>query len=208
MNNIKDKIIRSRDIFDTEYKRLQNMIYFGNKFPDQIFKKQFTEYLFFDYVDLLNKNFVYFLKRLINELDDEFATWITLYPDPIEYLFKNFNHYGSIRIDKNMSSEEYFNFLNYTEDNNMAEAIIHRPIDTAIFPSNPEWCIYADTWYEMGVIALPSSKIKSVAISNSFKTKLLPISEAVKQSIGHGFSSRRISKEFKEDLINNYSTAR
>jgi hypothetical protein len=198
-------IIRDTQTFTEELQQLKTLVQLGARLPTQVFTDCFSEYLFFSYDRLLFDTFWEFVTQLLNKGGETSVTWMTLDPDPVEYFFRHFGHYGCARLSATDSKQDYLEFLTYSTDGNPAEALIHRPIIAALFPADSKWCVYADGRAEIGAIAFKDNAIKEYVAANPTNGAFVTIVEALEKSIDYGFGDRALSTEAKRELVRNFT---
>jgi hypothetical protein len=161
-----------------------------NRFPSQIFKGIWSEFLFFDSDWMFDSQFIEIAKAMLEIERGECACVLELdaNTDARENCFF---------IGRETSTSDYSSFL-------AERHRLHALGRFACLSASEQWCIYCETRNEMAVIGIRGdyfTKQRSIA-AQAFKA--CPIKEAVSLPISYGFSARALSDEWRIELLKQY----
>lgn len=202
--NLETLFVREKKEFDELKELVSDMLFSDDNLPQQVFREQFSHYLFEEFDWAMSDEFWDTIQKLAEQAKDDFILTAVLNPHPVNYYYKEFGYFNWTKLPINLSADDYFNVLELGPNESPADAILFNS-DTVVWLSpSGKWAIWGERAYGICVLALkePTNTINS---SLFLKTWRSIDNEAVMNWVGLNFKGRKVPKEVTDALYMNYS---
>lgn len=167
------KFIINKIEFDSINLVIESIVDRRRTFPNIVFKKDYSLYSFFGFYRIFTKDFFDKISDFIRRCDDD-VFWVSAVdPDPEQYFFKYFLHYGAIECETNGSSEEYIYLLNQDPGNSPADSLVHNSNILIACSPGADWFIWGEREFDIAVCAFRSDVKRNLFLS-MFESITLP----------------------------------
>lgn len=157
----KNKFIDNMREFEN-LKNLINTIFISNSsLPNQVFHKEFTNYLFKEFDFIMTDEFWSGIRELANKTNDDFIIMAVLDPDPITYYFKEFGYFNWVKLEISITPDQYLDILNFSPEDSSADSIFVNSYTVVWASPSMKWGIWAEREKEVCVIAFSEKCIRT-----------------------------------------------
>jgi len=187
-------------------KKIQEEIFLLDKeIPEQVFQKEFSNYRFEQFDNLMSEEFWATICKLAEWSKDDYVTFAVLSPHPMDYYYKEFGYFNWLELPMNLSGDDYLNILNEGPQNYEADSIINNSTIITLFSPSKKWGIWADRDYEINVIAFNDNDLNIDAVLDT-KVWLSAENEAVQEWMSYTFRPDfKVPYSISNKLIMNYA---
>ncbi|MBE9660561.1 hypothetical protein [Mucilaginibacter myungsuensis] len=124
------------------------------------FQKDFTIFKAFEFDRIYGLNFYkgltdFLIKNRINEF-----TFYTLLPNPEDYFHHHFAKYSIVKVNANLSHDDFWDFLDTDPGNSPADALIFNAETVALYSKESSWGIVGSKDLEIGIIGFREEKVQ------------------------------------------------
>ncbi|WP_243521918.1 hypothetical protein [Bacillus pseudomycoides] len=201
--DLKSTFIRNLQEFKKFEKLLNRVFYTKRELPEQVFRKNFGNYMF-EQIDLaMSDEFWDTIQILARKTQDDYILCAVLDPRPLEYYYKEFGYFNWVKLPINLTADEYLDILNIEPDSSPADSIMSNSFTITWLSPSMKWAIWGDRSYEVCVLAFKDQNNVS-EILPQLKTWRFVEDGAVSDWIEMGFRGFTIPKEIADTLKNNY----
>ncbi|MFB7142940.1 hypothetical protein ACFCYN_25465 [Gottfriedia sp. NPDC056225] len=190
-------------------KNIQEDIFLLDKeFPNQVFQKEFSNYRFEQFDNLMSEEFWTTIRRLAEWSKDEYVIFAVLSPHPKDYYYKEFGYFNWLELPINLTGDDYLDILNEGPQNYEADAIINNSFIITLFSPSKKWGIWADRDYEITVIAFNDNDLNIDVVLDT-KVWLSAENEVVQEWMSYTFRPDfKVPHSISNKLIMNYAKNR
>jgi len=201
---ISDLFIRNKLDFNEILIDTKEIFKLNSNLPENVFLTQFSNFKFNEFEWLMYDEFWDFMKILSDITGDDSVIISVIDPDPIEYHYKQFNFFNTVRIPKEFSVEEYRDVLNFHLPDSEADAIINNSNVISIFSNSKKWAIWADRNYGIMILGFNYDEVGEFN-KLDFKdwTSITDIN-IITNWISYNFENETEIKNFADELYLNY----
>lgn len=154
-----DVYIRDEACFTTAQRLAGKAFSLQRRLPEQVFRGQFTSFLFDNFDWLLSMESWPSLKALARKSSDSVVIMGILEPDPVGYYHRNLGYYNWALIPTALTSDEYNQVLELHPDGHLADAILYNSFTAFWLSPSLKWGIWGERGCEIGVLGLAESFI-------------------------------------------------
>ena len=141
--------------------------------PDNMFKRGFDDFLFFESIFLYHEDFFEGMIEFIKKLGNNSFTFYTASPNPESYFYYYFKKYSVAVIPITATSDEYQEFIHRDPGDSPADSMFSNGETVVLFSETPEWGIVASKDWEIGIVGFKTKKVREFFIE-SFKEDVGP----------------------------------
>lgn len=181
---------------------LEEIFHLNKEIPDQVFQKDFGDYLFEQFDVIMSEEFWTAIRGLAEKSKDDYVILGVLNPHPMDYYYKEFGYFNWVKLPLNLNKDDYWNIINEGPRNYEADAIIFNSFIIALFPPSKKWGIWADRNYEISVIAFNDCNLNVNPILKSW----LPVeNDTVFEWMRYSFRPDfKVPQSFSQKIKRNY----
>ena len=201
---ISDLFIHNKKDFNEISNFIEKIFKLNKSLPENVFSSQFSNYKFNEFEWLMYDEFWNFTKKLNNITGDSSIIISVIDPDPIEYHFKYFNFFNTVKIPIEFSAEDYQSVLDFHLPGSKADAIIYNSNVIAIFPISKKWAIWADRSYGIMVLGYNLDEIDKDS-NKLFEQWVSTVDiDIITDQVSYNFENENEIKNFTNTLYLNY----
>lgn len=171
--------------------------------PKQVFSEKFGDFKFEEFDWTMSRDFWDTLKELATQTNDDFILTAVLKPDPVEYFNKEFKYYNWIKFPIDLSSDEYYEILEFGPDESPADAVAFNAYTVIWLSPSMKWAIWGERDYGISVIGFNKMSYQN-KLSSSLKS-WRSIDQTVLSWIEANFISHELQEDFIKTIYSNYS---
>jgi len=195
----------SGEVRKIAYENVFRSIDLTRRFPQNIFRPGWDDFLFFASDVMFSPEFVRTARSLIKVEGSECFCIVNL--DDL-VLGKKRPEESSFFIDSTISEEEYLSFLRRLPD-----GWLYSPNNFACASEGDRWSMYCERQSEMAVVAFRGLENSLLIRTAALLLEAAPIEEAVERRIGWSFtpvaeSRGGLTPEWRDQLLEEYSAGR
>lgn len=201
---ISDLFIHNKKDFNEISNFIEKIYKLNKSLPEHVFSSQFTNFKFNEFEWLMYDEFWNFTKTLNNITGDSSIIISVIDPDPIEYHFKYFNFFNTVKIPKEFTVEDYQRVLEFHLPDSKADALMYNSNIITIFPTSKKWAIWADRSYGIMVLGYNCDEI------DKFSNKLFEqwvstvYIDIISDWVSYNFENENEIENFTNTLYFNY----
>lgn len=199
---MENKFIDSIDEFESIKNILDKIFISNSSLPNQVFHKDFKDYLFEEFDYTMTEYFWTKITELANTTNDDFIIMAVLNPSPLNYYFKEFGYFNCAKLKVDISSIQYMDVLNFSPEDSPADSIFINSYTVVWASPSMKWGIWAERDKGVCVVAFNEKMLKNSLISIFNEWRL--IDSTVTDWIGLNYNNFTIPLEVKDKLFMNY----
>lgn len=157
--DLKEQFIKDIGEYKIFNELINECVYVDNKLPNQVFKPNYTQYLFNDFDLILASEYWNEIKRLAYNTGDSMIILAVIDPNPIDYYYHHFKYINWLKLSTNLTSEDYIELLQQYPVDNEADSIFFNSNILVIAPLSKKWVIWIDRYYEICIVAFADKGI-------------------------------------------------
>jgi hypothetical protein len=153
---IAEELVTDRTRFETLRDEGAEIIDFGRRLPQVVFKRAFHSYYVIEQSHVFNAEFGGFLSRIADICGDLRVNYLTIEPDAEDYYYRHYSFFGLATFDSVSLSQRYVPVM--SRDGHV-DSFRSRGGDVGAFwGSSLQWGIFSDriSW-EIALIAVPAA---------------------------------------------------
>lgn len=179
------RIISTRPDYAQIYSCVFELIHKSKRIPENVYKKNFSYFLFLTFDEVFLSAFFNNLIKYIKGTGRN-GFWVTsIDPDPELYYGSNFDYFGAINFSSDDIASEYIRGMNKYPENSAADALSHNGNILLYSSLDAEWAIYADRDSDIAICSF-SSKEDMEIFRLAFESDLF---EGVEFAANYAFNS-------------------
>jgi len=183
---------------------LESIFQLDKEIPDNVFQKEFRNYLFEQFDNVLCGEFLTTIRGLAEKSKDDYVILAVLKPNPMDYYYKEFSYFNWLKLPLNLSNDDYWDILNEGPQNYEADAIMYNSFKIALFSPSKKWGILADRDFEISVIAF-NDNVFNIDYLQLLESWLPVENDSVIKWMRYSFRPDfKVPKSFSQKLRKNY----
>ena len=198
------QLVSDESIFYVEQCKVNTLVDFKVQFPDQIFRKNFADFLFVDFDDVYSAYFFGALIRFLGFISEEGFKLLVTTPSPDDYFYENFNKYPLLEFAISDSSQNYVNALAQDPGSSPADAILFNSDVVVLYSESSDYCIYANRDLGFAIVGCISREI-ALKFLNSYSIKRVWSESYIYEKLTPQFTSEESLSSFKKKFTENYN---
>ena len=175
------------------------------RLPEFVFSSNYSGFLFFAFDKIFTKDFFRRTEKFLRKFDEDIFWLSVMDPDPKEYFFNHFRHYGIIECIVDDTDSDYLDALNADPGGSPADALIHNSNIIAVVSPSADWIIHGDRAADVAVCAFRTTFRQSVFFA-IFEPILFSDTMAAANFAYHGKSRAR--EEDHQKFVSAYAADR
>ena len=168
------------------------------RFPKQVFRTMYNEYLFSDYDWLLSARFWDWIEKNESTKFDEILIYV-IDPDPFEYFYANFGKFNILRLEAGATSAEYISAIKDFPSEWSPDSIMLSSSVIVVLPKSKSWGIWGERRTNLCVLGSAGWPTK-VGIAGPWKT----LQGALDGWVGLEFEGFCVPSDFRQAMIQSF----
>jgi len=151
--NTNNFFVNNIEEYNKFYKLVDDCFYVDRELPNQVFKDNYSTFLFQEFEFIMMLEFWTYIKELSKITNDELIILGVLDPDPISYYYHCFEYFNWIKLPTSITYDKYIEQIETAPKESEADSIFYNSFAIVIAPISKKWCIWADRHFETCIIA-------------------------------------------------------
>lgn len=205
--NLLDLYIKDKETYLKYKKIVDECFYTKNELPNQVFKKDYSNFLFEEDYLTMCPEFWNIIKKIAEKTNDDTLILGVLDPDPITYYYKNFGYFNWVELSIDIDEAYYEDIFDIHPEGYEVDCIRHYSVTIAIVPTSKKWAIWVDRDFEICIIGFNNNTLSNEEIIEltSILNKWKNVDEAFEWFIEDIIFDRSKLQDIKELYKENYS---
>lgn len=201
--NLDTIFIKEKDEFLKINKFIRNVFNTESALPEQVFAKNFSNYLFEEFDWTMNGEFWDFIKTLADKTGDSQVFSVVIDPNQLDYFYKEFNYFNCVKLPVCLENSQYFEVLELGPKGSPADAILYNSNIVVWTSPSMKWGVWGQRQYGTCIMAF-NKDLKIDDLMPYFKS-WKSADKALESWVAMNFSNQRIPEEFMKIFCMNYS---
>lgn len=171
------RFVKSKNEFDSLVSTSESLIRPSNIFPDKLFRKKYSLYLFITFDEIHMRVFFQHLRKYLKVMSEMKFVYLVLEPSPSEYVCDQIIKYKAIEFSVDDTEDEFIKALNEYSGGDEPDCVMDNSDQILIFSESKKWCVYSDREADLSVCAFSDQDCHR-AFQVAYGNDLLPDVEA------------------------------
>lgn len=201
--NLDTIFVKEKDEFLKVNKFIGSVFNTENTLPEQVFTKNFTDYLFEEFDWTMDDEFWNFIKVLAIKSGDNQVFSAVIDPNQMDYFFKEFSYFNCVKLPVELEDNEYREVLEFGPIGSPADAILYNSNVIVWTSPSMKWGVWGQRQYGTCIMAF-NSEIEINELMPYLKS-WKSAENALDSWIAINFTNQKIPEGFTKMFNKNYS---
>ncbi len=198
-------LLKDPDDFLKVFLQLRSAVLVSSRMPAKVFRPGYGNYRLLDFDLFSSTEFGGMLKILVEHSNDQKLHLVVVDPDPRDYFFTNFGHFGALEISRDDAAVQYCFELESSPPNSPADSLKEIAALLVWAPPSLRWLIWAERNPEMMILAYQGEFAGPSADVLALSGMTLFSAEDALDTSAPAWRDRSARDSFARELLANYS---
>lgn len=200
--NLDTLFVKKIDEFQEVHKFIDNVFNIESQLPEQVFSKNFSNYIFEEFDWTMCSEFWDLMRVLAMKVNDSQIFSVVIDPDQVNYFYKEFNYFNCIKIPVNLEKHEYSKVLEIGPKESPADAILYNSNIVVWTSPSMKWGVWGQRNFGICILAFNKDIKKDdfMPFLKSWKSA----EKALESWVTMNFVGQKIPEKFSKVFCLNY----